>query len=343
MKKIWINSLIVVAMGVFLVILIFFTDGTEQLIKMIKSVNYLWLLVSFSLMILYWVFGACTIATLKRGILGKENNVGHSFKTVMIGQFFSSITPFSTGGQPAQIYFMSKQNIDTGKATSIVIIKSAIYVTTLFITSFIFFIIRRVALTQQIPHFVLLFIIGSFSNLVLIVLYFLFLINRDVSEKIVILFLKVVSYFKKKEKRNVQEQFDKIEESLISFQEGFIIIVKEKFYFLLAYFFQFLQLISIFSVPVFLIRALEGSFYNPMSVIAATGLLMMITSLVPTPGTTGGSEGLGMFFFGKFFSHSPILSAIFIWRIITYYSTILFGGIFSLTTKLKVFSDIKND
>jgi len=155
MKKIWINSLIVVAMGAVIVVLVFFTEGINQLIDLIKSINYYWLIVSFILMIFYWGFGALTIATLKSGILGKEQNRGHNFKTVMIGQFFSAITPFSTGGQPAQIYFMSKQNINTGKATSIVIIKSVLYSTTMFIISFVFFFLRKSALAEQIPYLTL--------------------------------------------------------------------------------------------------------------------------------------------------------------------------------------------
>jgi len=96
-------------------------------------------------------------------------------------------------------------------------------------------------------------------------------------------------------------------------------------------------------VPIFLARAIEGKFGDPLSIIAATGLLMMITSLVPTPGTTGGAEGLGVFFLGKFFINSPILSVILVWRIITYYSTIVFGGIFTIASQGKAFEDIKNE
>ncbi|MBN2853812.1 MAG: flippase-like domain-containing protein [Clostridia bacterium] len=343
MKKIWINSLIVVAMGVVIIVLIFFTDGIGQLVNMIKNINYLWLMVAFSFVFIYWTFGAFTLATLKSGILGKKDNIGHTFKTVMIGQFFAAITPFSTGGQPAQVYFMSKKSVDAGKATSIVILKSVLFSTSMLLVSLVFFFLKKQVLISQIPNFVVLFIIGSVSNLLLIIIYFLFLLNRDVSEKAVILFLKLVSYFRKKEQRNVLHQFERIKGSLESFREGFLTISKKKSHLLLAYLFQLCQHIAIFSVPVFLIRAIEGSFFSPLSVIAATGLLMMITSLVPTPGTTGGAEGLGVYFFGGFFPNSPILSVILIWRLITYYSAILIGGVFTLISHGKTLGDIDSE
>lgn len=343
MKKIWVNSLIVVAMGAVIVLLVFFTEGTGQLINLVKNINYFWIIIAFVFMFLYWGFGALTLATLKSGILTKDNNVGHNFKTLMIGQFFSAITPFSTGGQPAQIYFMSKQNVNAGKATSIVIIKSVLYSTTMFIISFVFFFLKKEDLSIQIPNFITLFIIGSICNLLLIVMYFLFLLNKDVSEKIIILFLRFISFIKKKKGKNVTEQFDKIRSSLVSFQDGVLIMIKKKAHIFLAYLFQSLQLIAIFSVPLFLARAIEGHFGDSISIIAATGLLMMITALVPTPGTTGGAEGLGVFFFGGFFTNSPILSVILIWRLITYYSTILFGGVFCILSQGKAFGDIDSE
>ncbi len=343
MKKIWVNSLIVVAMGVVIVILIFFTDGIDQLVNMIKNINYPWLIVAFSFMFLYWGAGAFTIAFLKKGILEKSHKPKHNFKTLMIGQFFAAITPFSTGGQPAQIYFMSKQKINTGKATSIIVIKSILYATSMLVIAFVFFFIKKNVLIAQIPNFVLLFIIGTVANSLLIVTYFLFLLNHAISEKVIILFLKVVSYFKKKDITYVQRKFDEIRGSLISFQDGFRIIIKRKGFLILAYLSQIFQHLAIFSVPIFLIRAVEGSFPNPFSVIATTGLLMMITALVPTPGTTGGAEGLGVFFFSSFYVTAPILSVILVWRMITYYSSILFGGIFCLVNKGKAFGDIDSE
>ncbi len=343
MKKMWVNSLIVVAMGVMFVILIFFTDGINQLINLIKDINYFWMAIALVFMFFYWSAGAIALAFLKKGILEKSHKPKHTFKTLMIGQFFAAITPFSTGGQPAQIYFMSKQNIDAGKATSIIIIKSVLYATSMLIISFVFFFIKKNVLVTQIPNFVLLFIIGTIANILLISMYFLFLLNRDVSEKVIVLFLKVISFFKKKDVNYVQRQFDKIKDSLISFQDGFRVLIKRKGFLILAYLSQLLQHLAIFCVPVFLIRSIEGTFPNPFSVIAATGLLMMITALVPTPGTTGGAEGLGVYFFGSFYVNSPILSVILIWRMITYYSTILFGGIFCLINQGKVFGDIDSE
>ena len=42
----------------------------------------------------------------------------NALKTSMVGQFFSAVTPFATGGQPMQVYCMSKYGVEPGKGVS---------------------------------------------------------------------------------------------------------------------------------------------------------------------------------------------------------------------------------
>ena len=43
------------------------------------------------------------------------------FRQTLITQFFNGITPFSTGGQPMQIYMLRNSGIKVGPATNIII------------------------------------------------------------------------------------------------------------------------------------------------------------------------------------------------------------------------------
>ncbi|MDR2903589.1 MAG: flippase-like domain-containing protein, partial [Clostridiales bacterium] len=51
----------------------------------------------------------------------------------------------------------------------------------------------------------------------------------------------------------------------------------------------------------------------------------MITAFVPIPGAAGAAEGSFYLFFAIFFGESLLLSAVLIWRVITYYSCIAAG------------------
>ena len=48
----------------------------------------------------------------------KKINVKEAIKHNLITQFFNGITPFSTGGQPMEIYMLTEHNISLSKATN---------------------------------------------------------------------------------------------------------------------------------------------------------------------------------------------------------------------------------
>ena len=333
MKRIILNSIIIIATSIVLVILVFFTDGVQSLFDLIVRTNYYWLFVAWMGNVMFWVFGAVTMGFLKRGIIGSKNDPGQNFKTVMVGQFFASITPFATGGQPAQVYMMRRMGVDGGTGSSIVILKSVLLQSVLVAYCTVLYITNRFFLIDFIPKFNTLFFIGITASILLLGLYGLFMFKSNAADKAVHIFLKILHFFKIT--KNPDEKFNEIKESLERFKEGFRILAKRKIYLFLAYIAQFAQLTSLFFVPVFMMRALEGMFMFTNELFVCTAMVVMIAAMVPTPGTTGGAEGLSLLFISPFFYNSPKMSVILIWRILTYYSNIIFGGIFCLFVKEK--------
>jgi uncharacterized protein (TIRG00374 family) len=251
----------------------------------------------------------------------------------MVGQFFASITPFATGGQPAQVYMMRRMGVDGGTGTSIVILKSVLLQSVLVAYCFVLYFSNRFFLISNIPKFNTLFFIGIAASLLLLGLYALFMFKSNAADKAVHLFLKILHFFKIT--KNPDEKFNEIKKSLERFKEGFKILAKRKIYLFFAYIAQIVQLTSLFFVPVFMMRALEGMFMFTNELFVCTAMVVMIAAMVPTPGTTGGAEGLSLLFISPFFYNSPKMSVILIWRILTYYSNIIFGGIFCLFVKEK--------
>jgi hypothetical protein len=102
---------------------------------------------------------------------------------------------------------------------------------------------------------------------------------------------------------------------------------------------QLFQLVSLFSVPILMMRAIEGSFTSIFGgifdIFVCTAMVIMIAALVPTPGTSGGAEGLSLLFIAPFFYNSPKMSIVLVWRLLTYYANVVVGGIFCLLIKEK--------
>lgn len=337
MKKIVLNSIIIIATSVVLVLLVFFTDGAQNMISMIVRTEYRWLVAALACTFLFWSFGALTVGMLKRGIIGKHNDPGQNFKTVMVGMFFSSVTPFNTGGQPAQIYMLKRMGIDGGTGTSIIIMKSVFYQSSIMIICAGLYIANRQFLVMNIPQFNLLFAIGCIANLLLLGVYGLFLFNSRIAEKTVWYFLKLISFFKII--KDPEEKMEGLHVSLGRFKEGVRILLKRKRYIAGAMVFQMLQQGFLFCVPIFMMRAIEGSFTSVFGgvfdIFVCTAMVSMIAALVPTPGTTGGAEGLSLLCIAPFFYGSPKMSVVLIWRLLTYYANVVVGAIFCLLVKEK--------
>ena len=76
--------------------------------------------------------------------------------------------------------------------------------------------------------------------------------------------------------------------------------------------------------------------------IAANAFVAMTTAFIPLPGAAGGAEGGFYFFFNFFFTARNIMAAIFIWRIITYYFNIGFGGLVALLVPEKPLKSLQS-
>jgi hypothetical protein len=93
---------------------------------------------------------------------------------------------------------------------------------------------------------------------------------------------------------------------------------------------QVLQFTFYFAIPFFIQLAIENRTVHLWDMVSAQALITLISLLVPSPGSTGGVEGLSYLFYGLFFRTAYIIPAILIYRIITYYASIIFGGLFAL-------------
>ena len=94
--------------------------------EVMRGMNWWLLLPVAALFIIMFV-----METLKFTILGKTGGYPLSFgkgaKVALVGKFYECITPFSSGGQPMQIYYMYRQGIPATAATSVTMVKYGIH------------------------------------------------------------------------------------------------------------------------------------------------------------------------------------------------------------------------
>ena len=116
---------IVISMGVLLYFL-FTTDGITALGHLVSSMRWEWLLITLGAMVGGWLLETYVLGVFCKHLYPKWK-FSQSFHIAMTGLLYSALTPFATGGQPMQMYSMSKMGMDTGKAGSIVAMKTLVY------------------------------------------------------------------------------------------------------------------------------------------------------------------------------------------------------------------------
>lgn len=311
-----------------LVLVVYYSlkDDYESIIEQLKSFGLIWLFIGLSLMLLYWLFKAlCLYETTK--LVQKKITLWSCYKIIVITGFFNGITPFASGGQPGQIYLMSKENIKISTATNISLQNFILYqivLVSLGISALIYNYIFNVF--QNYNLLINLIIIGFISNisvlLILFILSFCKKINTVIINWWVNLLLKLkIAKNEEKLKLNINTTINNFYESAYLLKENKIVFIKGLIY-------NFLGLICLYSIPfIIFIGFNDFESLNIIESIVTTAYVMVIGAFIPIPGGSGGIEYGFVNLFINFQTNIFVTSTMIIWRFITYYFDLIIGGI----------------
>lgn len=306
-------------------------DGLVNLARNMKDFKILWLVFGFFCMNLDLVLDTVLIYIFTKNIQ-EDYTLARAFKVCMVGHLYSAVTPFQSGGQPMQIYVMSKQNVDPGLATSALVQKFFVYQTGIAIYS-LFAIIFRLRFFRDTlnPLMWALAGVGFAAQLAVGALLLVFSFNEKVTHKLLTLACRLLAKIRLIKKP--EETIASWEKQLEYFHQSNQVLYKNKAMLVKTYIVTFFQLTSLFVVTYCIYRAFNIGRVPIVDMICSQAFVTMVSSLVPLPGSAGASEGSFYVFFAQFFTSGTVKSAILLWRIITYYAVILISAPFSRIAK----------
>ena len=116
MKKYKLNIFILVCVSLLIMFLVMKDDFNDIMTNLLNT-NIFYLLVALLLMILNILFQSFSMHLYLKEI---DNNykLKDTFILMISAQFFNAITPFSSGGQPFQVYLLNKQGIGVGQSAN---------------------------------------------------------------------------------------------------------------------------------------------------------------------------------------------------------------------------------
>lgn len=284
-----------------------------------------WLLVAIICMLLRWVFEAVIL----QGLL-KRRQGNYSFKNAlrvpMIEHLFNAITPFSTGGQPAQLVVLAKTGVDAGVAASVCLMKFAVY-QVMIVVNFIgclFFGFHLIA--NEMRELSLFVILGFVLNFIVVVALLMIMYFYPLTNWLVDKTMLILGHFMSEEK--IDKLTKETKEKMTNFHEESQYMRKEPKVIFRAAFYTFVELLFYYLVPYFILLSLGIQGVNPFQVIIFHAFIILVISLFPIPGGAGGAEYSFNLMFATFMlSNSQMVVAVVLWRVITMYLGIFLGVI----------------
>ncbi len=321
---------------------ILFVDGFDAIASIVSSMKLGFLSLGVCFMIVYWLCETMGLhVSLKT--LGCKTDFMSSLRVSMLGQFFNCVTPFASGGQPLQIYYLSTYGVPVGVSACALIAKFVVYQSVLTVYTLVLILLKLNFFVSNIAGFYLLTIIGFVANLIIMIILictaFFKAPTRFVIDSLYELLIKLFSAGKKTPARWRIRLVSRIEASRIhtdtwmeDFFESFKQIRTQYALFIKLILLTVLELTVYFLVPyaVYLGFGLKGA--DVVTFVAAQAFVLLVSSYFPMPGAVGAAEGSFYMFFKLFFPANFITSATFLWRIYTFGLPILFGGIFAYIT-----------
>lgn len=286
-------------------------------------INWWWIIVSVLCILLYWGVEAKIVQ-----VLLKRSNPDFSFATSyripLIEHLFNAITPFSTGGQPAQIIALSRAGVDTGVATSVSLMKFVVYQVWVVINFLVCLISGYGYLSNSLSKLKVLILLSFIIHFVIVIGLLMIMYWYSFTRKLVEIVFKGIRLFKKVEK--IDSLHERTIEKMDTFYEESRYMREQPILMLKVSALTVLQLVSYYVIPYFILYGLGIKGMNIFHVVVLHAFITMIISLFPVPGGTGGAEYSFSLLFGTFtVSQSKLVLAIFLWRGVTYYLGIILG------------------
>ncbi len=307
--------------------ILIYNNDFSKFPTLIDKINKYFYVVAFFCMIFYWICDAYIIQEMKK-MLNIQGRFSSSFKLALIGQYYGAITPFATGGQPAQIYLLANAGVQVGTASSLMLTKFIIYQVVVTFYSIFMFLIKFRFIIGEAKLALPFIIVGCLLNILALLLIIGLFFNERLFR---IIFTKLFTFgYKLRLIKNIAKLEDRLNKYIFDFTVSINRMKEDKKTTLKLILATFMQLTFYFSIPffVYLSIGLTGASY--LDIIGIQSLLYMAVSFMPTPGTIGASEGGFYILYSGIFPNNILTFTMLLWRFVDYYFGIIVGGLFTL-------------
>ena len=318
--------LIALVIGITSILVVIFIAGSVEVLKYIFRARLKYV---FSLFVVS--FGIILVDSLRTYVLslsmGKKIPLLKALENSIFGFYVSAITPFSAGGQPFQIYHLTRIGLSVEEASAIVSVK---FITS-FTVSIVFGIVALLLYSdtmRSIPGVGEIMLFGVSLTIVMYVFFISLALGGRFARNVIASkpIRYTMAFLLRKDKEKLVEMIEEKVESYTRVIRGFF--KSHPVAFIASVVLTVSMIVLILSTPYLAMRSVSEIDIPYFKVIGLQVAMNLVVYFLPTPGASGGVEGMFYIVFSRFADKSVIASALIIWRFFTYYLTIIVGNLF---------------
>ncbi len=321
---------------IFFVLLIIFTfwyifkdQDLNELRNCLQSANILYVFIGFLLMFGSYMMESINIRCILISLGEKRFSIFRALKFTAIGAFFSAITPGSTGGQPAEVYYMTKDKIKATNGTLSMLLELCSFQICSILLSVVCGILNPSLLKDGIVWF---YILGIVLNGCALTGMLLAMFSNKLTRKFINFVIKMM---KKVNVRGYEKKKIKLEEGLNQYIESAKYIKENKMVFVKSILRVFIQVLLFHSIPYFIYRSFGLNSLSYFELLSMQSVLYTTVAAIPVPGSIGVSETLFMKLYGVAFSKSLLSGAMLLFRFVSFYIYIMIFSVIVIVTAVK--------
>lgn len=302
----------------------------NDLRTLFHSLKGVYVVIAFSLLFAFWGLEAFMLGWLIKRV--KKKRIPRwlpwvALKTTLVGQYYANITPFASGGQPAQLFVLQKYKVQPSEGTVVLVAKFLVFQITVTCYALTFFVLRH----ANIPVFALPFVTaGLLINGLGLFVISLGAFKPELLMRCIAVVIRNLRFSDEKSEAII----NRINRFVAEYKNGMIKLSKEKKQTLGLFIMSIIQLTVFFSIPYMLSQAVGITGITYVEMLSLQSILYMAVSFIPIPGTVGVSEFGFITLLGHVMSNNLASILMLLWRFVSYYFSLIFCGLFTLMTTI---------
>lgn len=320
--------------------LLFKNNDIEDVFLSLRNISYEYIVIGLILVLLYLFTESIYIKLILKS-LNHKMHLWQGFVYSCIEFYFSAITPSSTGGQPAQAYYMAKDRIPFTKSSVTLLLNTITFKLVLLFMGIIAIIWHPELIFKNSILFTVIFIFGIVVNILVIIACLMLMYSKRWVKNIATLCIKLGA--KLHIVKSKEEKLESFNTHLAEYQESAKYIKEHIGVSIKVCLITFIQRLAMFSIAYIVYKAFGMTEYSYIELVIIQLAIAIAIDSLPLPGGIGASEAMLLLIYDKVFGKDLSMPAMLVTRGLSYYLCLIISGFIVLLNHLRItFSKSQN-